>query len=333
MAINPIGNPAAYLYAQQNGLNDDFMYNAAMAQAASQNPAFTGGFNMPAQVTADTFEKQGSGLAAGAKIGLVGGLGAAAGAYYFGGDKLGINPYIDGKYQDDFLKILEEEGAVTKEVERLTNEEIKKLCNGKALNKYQLDAIKELADNGQLPTGVTLPKGYKLSQEQAKKLLEDIKKINTEELVKIAEQSVTLDGSKAYLKELNEIKSKLGALPENITKEELAKHIQENAKLYGITGADEAAIKAAAETKAGRGLSELISENAAKIKIQDGVVSDIRTNLTSKVTEHFDTAKNVVKEGAPENIAKAVKNFKFKKAGKIGAIVGGIGLAIGWLFG
>lgn len=98
-----------YMMGQSTGLNDDFMANAtgynnqyaqlAQQQALMQQLALQ-------QPTADTFQKSEgeSGLNAGLKLGAVGGIGAGAGAYFFG-DKLGATLTKDGKtFTDDILK-------------------------------------------------------------------------------------------------------------------------------------------------------------------------------------------------------------------------------------
>ena len=143
----------------------------------------------------------------------------------------------------------------------------------------------------------------------------------------------SLQGSTKYLNELNARKSKLTALKTDITTEELAKHLKDNAKLYGIKGSDEAAIKAAAEAEANKGLATLINETKTAISTQDGHVNTIRNGLEAQVKDALDSTGKKLADGAPENIQKAFKNFKFNKAGKIGLIAAGVAAVLGFVFG
>ena len=334
---NPFTNPYAIGNNYSQALNSDFMATATQ----SYNPYATAGLQAYQQPTTDQFVQTtpqqtsgGSGLGTGAKLGLVAGAGTTAGLYFFGGDK--INPFKDGKFNDKFLKTLEDSDLVAKEVDNIKAKQIENVFKkNKIANIYQYDAIKEFAQTGKVPTGVTLPKNIK-TQEQATKIISKVDKkiarINPDKIREYVLRTNTLDGSTKELTRLNSIKSKLTALPDNISVDDLTKHIKDNAKLYGIK-AEGDALEAAARQMATQGRANLIAANETLITTQTNTVNSIRSNLTSKISAYWDDATKSLKAGAPENLQKAVKGFKLKTAGKWGAIAAGAGLLVGWMFG
>lgn len=111
MSINPMYGFNPYMMSN-SGLNDDFIsnvtgFNNQYAQLAQQQ-ALLEQLSLPQQPTSDTFEKTdgGSGLGNGLKFAAVGGIGAGAGAYYYG-DKLGAGFVKDGKFADEILRAQE----------------------------------------------------------------------------------------------------------------------------------------------------------------------------------------------------------------------------------
>ena len=325
------------LYSSQ--VNDDFMTQACDATRVynqAKDPAFTGFQTQPA---VDTFQKSSGYGPAFLMAGLGGGL-TTAGMYYYGGDKFGINPYKDGKFDDKFLKSLEEKNLVANKVQELKNEHIKKIYvkNGIA-NEQVYSAIKEIAAGKTAPAGVTVPT---TDSAEAKKLVNKVEKsigkINERTYERIVQRTKTLDGSLEYLKNLNARKVKLTALPETITAEELAKHLKDNAKLYGIAGKDAEAVEANAKKIATLGREKLIEHTEKAVTAQTNVVEGLRKSLSEKIIKegshnYWDSAKNAIKEGSPENLTKALRNFKLKSAGKFGAIAAGVCAVIGYVFG
>ena len=285
--------------------------------------------NQPQQ---DTFQREGSSNN-GIKFALAGGGLTMGGLFAFGKDKL--SPFKDGKFDDKFLKTLEDPTKITTEIDNIKANKIAEIFKNKSINNiYQYRAIQEFAETGIKPKGVTLPRG--LTQEQAKTLIkevnEEILKINPEQIRQQVLNTHSLEGSTKELSRLNGIKSKLTALPDNISVDDLTKHIKDNAKLYGITAEGEA-LESAAKQMAQQGKAGLLTTNANAITAQTTVVDGLRSNLTNQVKTYWDDTAKALKEGAPENIQKAVKNFKWKTAGKWGAIAAGVGLALGWMFG
>lgn len=337
-------NPYALNYGlnAQSGLSDDFMWNAYLAnsqkQSGTQTPTFQGS-NLSGQPSTDCYQSSGSSaLTDGLKLGVVGGLGTAAGMYYFGGEKAGMNIYQDGKYQDAFLKTLEDENVVAKGVKRVKDAKIKKLF-GEELTAEQYKALEKFAKGESWPKGIERPSIIsdpafdEIARPNIKTKIEKISKINGEKLAKHIAKTETLEGSVSRLNTLNARHARLTALPTDITTEKLAEHLEANAKFYGIEGADEAATKARAQKLAGAGRDKLIKGNERLISRQKSVVENVRQALSDKMVGNYDPVKNKLIEGANENIAKSVKNFKFTKAGKYGLIAAGVGLVLGWMFG
>lgn len=333
-----------YLNQYAMGSNEDFMKQMYFPQDntyVAQNPMF----NLQAmqgQLAQDTFQKSSgrSKFADAATLAGLAGIGTTAGLYYLGGDY--VNPFKDG-IDDKLLKTLEDQNIAMKKAEELRLGKINEIVNShitsegttitlKDISQYK--AIEDVANGKPWPEHVKCPEAMKdLTTEQAKDIVAKVKDIKTKELLKQATRESTLQGSTKYLDELNARKSKLTALKSEITTEELAKHLKDNAKLYGITGADDAAIKAAAETKASKGLTELIAENGREITRQEEVVNNVRKGLKTQVEEVLDSSGKKLIKGAPENIQKAVSNFKFNKAGRAGLIAAGIAAIIGFVFG
>lgn len=333
---NPFTNPYAIGNNYSQALNSDFMATATQ----SYNPYATAGLQAYQQPTTDQFVQTtpqqtsgGSGLGTGAKLGLVAGAGTTAGLYFFGGDK--INPFKDGKFNDKFLKTLEDSDLVAKEVDNIKADKISKiLADKKITDTHQFNAIKEFATTGKAPASVTLPAN--LTQEQAKTLVTDVEKevgkISTDAIKEKVIRTKTLDGSTKELTKLNSIKSKLTALPDNISVDDLTKHIKDNAKLYGINVEGDA-LETAARKMAEKGKTRLVDINEYLVNKQTSRVNSIRTNLTNQISSYWDDTAKCLKAGAPENLQKAVKGFKLKTAGKWGAIAAGAGLLVGWMFG
>lgn len=324
------GNP--YAYSTGFGSND-FM-TAATYNPASQ-AALLQAYQQPMQdqFVSSAQQEAGGGLMSSLKLPLAAGGATAAGLWFFGGDK--ISPFKDGKFTDDFLRTLEDSTQIEKYVDDIKINKITNVFNANSITDiHQYDAIKQFAQTGTKPASVALPAG--LTQEQAKTLIQnvdaEIAKINPEQIRQQVINSKTLQGSTAELARLNGIKSKLTALPETIGVDDLAKHIKENASAYGIKAEGEA-LETAARQMATQGRANLIAANEALITAQTNTVNGIRSNLTSKISPYWDDAAKSLKGGAPENIAKAVKNFKWKTVGKWGAIATGVGLVANWLFG
>ena len=348
MVMSTVGsmgfNPYVNQFSTGMGMNGDFMANAMFeTQNYGIDPTAFAGYGQAynqGQPASDTYQSSGrSGLGTGLKLGAVAGVGTTAGMYFLGGDK--VSPFVDGKFDDKLLRSLEDPNVAAKKALEMKNIKINEIVKSKlgfpndiALAEEQYKAIAEVAKGKEWPAHVVKPTELAgLDEAQAKAIVEDVNKIDSQKLLEQAAKEHTLDGSTKHLSELNARKAKLTALESNISTEELAKHLKDNAKLYGITGADEAAIKAAADAEAAKGLQTLINENAAAITAQDGRVSTIRSALDGKIRPHWDQAGKKLFDGAPENIQKAVKSFKFNKAGKFGLIAAVAGLVLGWMFG
>ena len=331
------------------GLNDDFMYNATNTQYAqlAQQQALLQQAALQ-QPTADTFQKSegGSGFGTGLKFAAIGGIGAGAGAYFFG-DKLGAGFVKDGKFSDELLRTVED---IPGQTQKLAEQ---KLANAKTriLKRFNLDdetynAIKKFAkakDVNKLTPEVkqlVQQAGIKNQSEAITKLTQikaDFKKIDTENMVKKSTQVVesgSLKGQTAKLTKLQARENLMHTLADNAKQADIEKLITENSEKFGIKG-DKAVIEKEAKALAGKFKTKAggIKAINAEVSAQQQIVNTMRTNLNGRITAHWDDAAKAFKADAPEALTKAAKKFKLAKAGKFAAIAAGVGLVIGWLTG
>lgn len=349
--------------AQGSTMNNDFMFNA------TQTPAFTGGYL--SQPATDIYEKaanaapQNSGsspLTNGIGFGLLGAGATTAGMYYFGGKY--VNPeFKNGVYEDNLLRRIEEDHAPKIEAERAKAEaaEYKRVFTengqGKTFihgqksvtieNKADYDALKKLAETGEKPSSGALANIEKAEAEELLKQADAHKAANfskdnitkaADELEAVYRRTKTLEGASAELEKLKGIKANLEALPENITRENLIKHIQSNPELFGLEGT-EAEVKTAAERLVDnngtfKGRAGLINEYGTKITTQDGVLNTVRKELTGKIPHN---ASGELAEGVSKEVTAAFRNTKLSKAFSHGWKAGVAALVAGvvgtWIFG
>lgn len=336
-------------YAMQmtnTGLNDDFMSNATgfnnqYAQLAQQQ-ALLGAYQQP---TADVYQKSegGSGLNAGLKLGAVGGIGAGAGAYFFG-DKLGTAFTKDGKtFTDDILKAYETapkeiaDAKVAAEKVRIIESNFTNVKEYEAIEKFVTTPAAERAN---LPQAVTdlVPDAVKNNpQAYEQKLFQTQTAINNIDKAGFLKQAQTgnLACQQEELANLVKRKSLVEGLAKDATPAQIEELITKNPATFGIEKTAEAEIKAEAKaiaqrygTKAGA-----LAEVTPLVTGAENSVKNLRTTLNGQVAAHWDDAAKAFRADAPEALTKAAKNFKWAKAGKYGAIAAGVGLVLGCLFG
>lgn len=172
MAVNSIGqnNPYAALYAQQygGGFNEDFMSQAygispKNTQDTAKSQTFTGN-NLSGQPATDVYQGS-SATSTALKFGALAGAGTTAGLYFFGGDR--VSPFADGKFDDKFLRVFEDEKLVENEVAKRYSEKLKEIYTKKGISDgYQYEALKEYAETGKKPNSVTLPKKHHASRSK-----------------------------------------------------------------------------------------------------------------------------------------------------------------------
>lgn len=330
------------------GLNADFM------STATANP-YTNPYADPysqlaalQQPTADTFQKSegGSGLNSGLKLAAVGGVGAGAGAYFFG-DKLGASFVKDGKFSDELLRAVENSPA---SVEKIAQQRLAQ-AKTKILKRFNMDdkTFKALQQYAKAKDVTKLkPEVRQLVQQaginsQAEALTKltqinaDFGKIDLKGLTAKAEklaEAGSLKGQTAQLAKLQARENLIHTLADNAKKPDIKKLIIENAEQFGIKG-DKTVIEREAErlvetfkTKQGA-----IKALKAEVTAQQELVKTTRSALNGKVAGYWDDAAKAFKADAPEALTKAAKNFKWAKAGKFAAIAAGAGLVLGWMFG
>lgn len=331
------------------GLNADFM------STATANP-YTNPYTNPyadpysqlaalQQPTADTFQKSegGSGLNSGLKLAAVGGVGAGAGAYFFG-DKLGATLTKDGKtFTDDILKAYETtpkeivDAKVSAERVRIIESNFANVKEYEAIEKYVTTPVAERAN---LPKAVTdlVPDAVKQNpQAYEQKLFQTntaIKNIDEAGFLKQA-QAGNLACQQEELANLVKRKSLVEGLAKDATPAQIEELIAQNPKAFGIEKTVEAEIKAEAKTIAQRYGTKAgaLAEVTPLVTGAENSVKNLRTTLNGQVAAHWDDAAKAFRESAPSQLKNAAKNFKWAKAGKYGAIAAGVGLVLGCLFG
>ena len=323
---NPYGLYNPY---STGAVNDDFIAQQ-MFQNYNQNSGTQTSFQGLQQPQADTFEKSGSGLSTGLKLGAVAGVGTGAGMYFFG-----TNPVQDGKFNDDILK------AVDIDVEKVSKQKAEQLFANKKAEIFQKagvtlpeginsENIKAYAETGKAPAELKTA----MTQEQAKAIHKELTEIDLKEIGKKAYNETieqTFQGRKDKLANLQSQRAKIEALADDA---DLEKFFKENPKTFGIEG-DEKAIEAEAKRLAAKYKNKAgaVADYTTQISNQEALVKSTRETLNSKVSAYYDDATKSLKASAPENIQKAFKNFKWKSAGKWAAIAAGAGLVLGWMFG
>ena len=347
--FNPYANPYVngYLNQYATGLNEDFMQQAYFPQDntyVAQNPMF----NLQAmqgQPAQDTFQSSGGRTALGdaAKLAAVAGIGTTAGMYYLGGDK--VSPFVDGKIDDKLLKSLEDQKELAENIKKAKLEKIGNIITGTVNNNKpngakitvledQYKAIEEMARTGKWPEATKTPAGLEnINQDLAKKIVERVNK-HAKQIEKVGQNVVrttTLSGSSAELNRLNKIMSKLKDLPADITETEFVKHVKKNAKLYDLAEKSEKEIEKEAKRMFKKGIDGLKADFEGKIESQGKTIETIRKGLREKVT--LNDAKTGLAEGTADSVKKAVREFKFKKAGKYGLIAAGVAAVLGFVFG
>lgn len=338
------------------GYGEDFMTNATgydnqyaqllQQQALAQQLALQ-------QPTTDVYQTSngGSGLGSGAKCAMVGGIGAGAGAYFFG-DQLGASLTKDGKtFSDDILKAFQgdlKEVTDTNVANKIAAKQKRILRrygftpdNYEAIDKY----VSTPASNRKaLAKEITdlVPAGVKSNPEAFKTKLYDadtaIKNIDIDAIRKQAladAQKGNLAFQQEELANLVKRKSLVEGLPKDANLAQIEELITKNPKAFGIEKTVEAEIQAEAKaiaqrygTKAGA-----LAEVTPLVTATENSVKNLRTTLNGQVAAHWDDTAKAFRADAPEALTKATKNFKWTKAGKYGAIAAGVGLVLGLMFG
>lgn len=339
------------------GLNADFM------STATANP-YTNPYTNPyadpysqlaalQQPTADTFQKSegGSGLNSGLKLAAVGGVGAGAGAYFFG-DKLGAALTKDGKtFSDDILKAYQTDPAEIAKNNAFNEFVAQKnaIIQRHGFTPENYEAVKKYvatpeAERANLPKKITdlVPDGVKSNPDNFKtKLFNANAAIEAIDADKIAKEALK-DAQKGNLAfQMEEVKNLAGrkalieGLADNATPAQIEELITKNPKAFGIEKTVEAEIQAEAKTIAKRYGTKAgaLAEVTPLVTGAENSVKNLRTTLNGQVAAHWDDAAKAFRESAPSQLKNAAKNFKWAKAGKYGAIAAGVGLVLGCLFG
>lgn len=356
MPVDSLYNYNPYAMQMPNaGLNNDFMYNATNTQGSQEQlalqQALLQGGNLQ-QTQGDTFQREGSSssLNTGLKLAAIGGVGAGAGTYFFG-DKLGLNMVKDGKFSDDILKAYQKnpiEIAKTNALDEFAKQK-KYIIENNGFTSENYEAVKKyvstpFAERGNLPEEITdlVPSNVRQNPEMFKNQLFDaeqaISRINAEEITKNALKQAQ-QGNLSYqidnLSNLAKRKALLEGLANDATPAQIEELVKANPKVFGIekTAVEEIANEAKTIAQQYGTKANAVNEATTLVTNAENSVKNIRTTLNAQVASHWDDTAKAFRADAPEVLKNATKNFKWSNAGKWGAIVAGIGLALGCIFG
>lgn len=303
-------------------------YSAQLQQALAN-----GGLNQP---QADTFQKSGG---IGFIPGAIATTGAAGAAYYF------ANPFkdVDGKLQinDKFINNANKEYMKVQYRNARTDTIIDAIEKNK-LNESQSYAMKKYLNTGKLSeankkalAGVFKDKEGKFSQAELDKYINELAEKNKKEIQNAIDKLAKQDLAKLNESLANNTKARelLKTLDRNATKEDIVKLVKENPKAFGITATEPKDIETAVNKLVrDKNRDTLIGEYSKKASKNKKSIKDITKSTKKMIKNGWDKEAKAFSKKTPF-LTKALKKFKWQKAGKWGAIVGGCILAYNFLFG
>ena len=324
--INGLGlfnNPyATYNPYSTGGINDDF-YGQQMFQNFKQ---YTGrdmrtfhGIQEP-QASFEKANSGESGVSKGIKLGAVAGLGTAAGVYFYG-----TNPVGEKALKDGFIKEFGNEYTKIQTANILKTNKLKPEIYKELLNFKEGDDISKLSKQAKAYlTKHNVPKTSEGISGFVKNISDEIHKTD------INYQNQKLAGYK-------KLEETFKALPDK-KKSTIHKFLTDNAEKFGLKGAYDAATKTNVDNllKDKKAYSKIHSTIKTKIKTQEQSVKNA-SGILDDVFSLWDKDKKVFNKATTKDVteacSKGLKNFKWKSAGKWGAIAAGVGLVLGSLFG
>lgn len=303
-------------------------YSAELQQALAN-----GGLNQP---QADTFQKSGG---IGFIPGAIATTGAAGAAYYF------ANPFkeVDGKLQinDKFINNANKEYMKVQYRNARTNTIMGAVEKSK-LSEPQTYAMKKYLNTGKLSeankkalAGVFKDKEGKFSQAELDKYINELAEKNKTDIQIAIENASKQDLAKLNESLANNTKARelLKTLNRDASKEDIVKLVKENPKAFGITATGADNIELAAKLRVGdKGRGALIQEYQQQVKSNKNSIDNITKETKKMIKNGWDKEAKAFSKKTPF-LTKALKKFKWQKAGKWGAIVGGCILAYNFLFG
>jgi hypothetical protein len=285
-----------------------------------------------------------SGLTDGLKLGLAGGAGVGLGMYYFGGDK--VNPISNGVFHDDVLKAVEKDykevaKANAKNQIIIGDRKFASIEEYEATKKYVLASDAERRNfsaeeltkvKDEAKTYTETWKNEVLNKEHE---INNIEKTTQYKDALAEAQKNHLGYQSEHLANLQKQKSLISGLAKDADKVKYEELIKSNPKAFGIEATEAATIEAEAKRIASGFTTKekALTDINGKITNQLTKVDATRTAVNSKYASYWDDVAKELKPTASPELTKAVKNFKFTKAGKAGLIAAGVGLVLGWMFG
>lgn len=313
---NPYGLYNPY---STGAMSDDFMAQQTFSNT-NQNGGDQTTFQGLQQPQTDTFEKSGSGLSTGLKLGAAAGIGTAAGTYFFGTNPVGENGLKDG-----FIKEFGKEYTKLQAANVLKTHKIKPEVYKELLNFKEGDDISKLSKEA---------KTY-LTKHKIPKTQDGISQFVKGISDNILETDINYQNKKlAGYKKLEEA---FNGLPDK-KKSTIHKFLTEHAEEFHLKGADDAATKANIDKfiNTPKAYNNIKTTIKGKINTQEQAVKKA-TGVLDDVFKLWDKDKKLFNKSTTKEITEActkgLKNFKWKTAGKWGAIAAGAGLILGWMFG
>ncbi|MCI1274464.1 MAG: hypothetical protein LKG27_08570 [Clostridiaceae bacterium] len=342
-----VGNVSAFsgnnyandLMLQQYLASQGGMPATNVAGTAVTNP--TSAITMTGQPSTDTFEKSSSN-----NNGLILGALATGGATY-AGYKM-ANPFEkENVFKKGFISQANTE-ALAKEKTILYDNEVLKYSKTYGINdKETLDAVRKFLSGGKLnkaeaskikaipafktATGRISKKNVEAAIEKINKVLEkNSDKINKN--VTTGLNAIDLNKIQEQLTTNKQAKELLTGLDKKATVADVEKLIKENPKAFGITATEEAEIAKAAK-KLAKAPKTMLASLTPLIENGEKAVTSKTELLNKNILNVFDKDKKCFTKDATEEMGKVLKNFKWKQAGKWGAIAAGVAIAFNWAFG
>lgn len=222
-----------------------------------------------------------------------------------------------------------------------TDKIIEAIESGK-LNENQTNIMKKYLNTGKLNEAnkKVLAKVFKdsddkFSQAELDKYINELAETNKTEIQSAIDKLAKQDLAKLNESLANNTKARelLKTLNKDASREDILKLVKENPKAFGITETDPTKIEQKANNIVGdKDRNQLRKTYRDNIKSTNKNINKVKTKMRKMGLENWDKEAKAFSKKTPF-LTKALKKFKWQKAGKWGAIVGGCILAYNFLFG
>jgi hypothetical protein len=343
MGVNPALMSMPGMYSGNN-YNDDmaqYMYSN-MPQQSFTGGAQNQGLALPPQPVQDSFSYSGAAVTAAA------GTAAGVGAYKY----FNANPMKDGKFTDDFLKIISERHLGEKLADAKDAkvfEKLKGVYGGKIKDQKVYRAIEEFSKGEKAFKDLSkevkdlIPKEFH-TKAKAKAFIDKVEKSSVFkklDMTNIENEARKLLESKSFkysdnvLKAMEKASEGAKSIADKVKADDLKAFIEKNKKAFGITETEPDKITKAVKdvfnrlsTKDKKGIiDKLTADIAGQRKIVDAARNELQT-----FSSQFNSTAKSFGHGAEKFLSESLGKFKWNQAGKFAAITGAIALGAGILY-